>query len=403
MVKNISAKMKNRKIEKIMGTKIKRTKFCSWCLKDISKGCKLCVKGRKLVLFATGLCSRNCYYCPLSEQKKNKDVIFANERPVHSDKEIIEEARISEARGASITGGDPLIVFERTLRYIKLLKKTFGRKFHIHLYAPTELVTEDKLEKLHKAGLDEIRFHPGLCNQKFWNKIDLALKFDWDVGIEIPAIPGLEQQTKKLIDYADEKVKFLNVNELEISDTNANNLLEKGFVPKDRISYGVMGSEELAIKLLKYCTAEKANFSVHYCTAKLKDKVQLGNRIKIRARNSAEKFDIITKEGMLLRGAIYLPETKPGFSYKRKIERIKTSRTADSLLIEKLQKTSEFIRKEYKIPKNLIKIDNKRLRIITALPIVQEIKNDLKKLNLLPAAIKQYPTFDELEVDIDFL
>jgi pyruvate formate-lyase activating enzyme-like uncharacterized protein len=70
---------------------IKNTGHFSKCTGEISKGCRLCVKGRKLVVFVTGVCSRNCYYCPLSEEKKNKDVIFANERPVNSKSDIISE------------------------------------------------------------------------------------------------------------------------------------------------------------------------------------------------------------------------------------------------------------------------------------------------------------------------
>ena len=46
---------------------------------------------------------------------------------------------------------------------------------------------------------------------------------------------------------------FLNLNELEISDNNANKLLQKGYVCKDNISYAIKGSEKMALKLLKYC------------------------------------------------------------------------------------------------------------------------------------------------------
>lgn len=378
---------------------ISDTGYYSKCLRGISSGCRLCVKGRKLVLFVTGLCSRRCYYCPLSDQKKNKDVIFANERPVHSDKDLLIEAKISGARGASITGGDPLAVLGRTIHYIKILKKAFGKKFHIHLYAPPELITEKKLERLYKAGLDEIRFHPNLNNEKNWKNIEPAFKMGWDAGIEIPAIPGLEEENKKLINYVNGKIKFLNINELEISDTNANRLLEKGFVPKDRISYGVLGSERTAMRIMRYC--RNMPFSVHYCTAKLKDAVQLANRIKLRAENAAEKFDIIMEEGLLLRGAIYLPELKPSFSYKKEISKISKARKAAAL--KQLQRVRKELILKYRIPENLIKIDPEKLRIVTALPIVEQIADDIKKEGLIAASVRQYPTFDQMEVELKFL
>ncbi|HRZ19884.1 MAG TPA: radical SAM protein, partial [Methanofastidiosum sp.] len=45
---------------------IKITDANSYYTGKLSKGCKLCIKGRKSVLFVTGLCGVNCYYCPLS-------------------------------------------------------------------------------------------------------------------------------------------------------------------------------------------------------------------------------------------------------------------------------------------------------------------------------------------------
>ena len=48
----------------------------------LSAGCVLCFEGAKLVLFITGLCQRSCWFCPLSAQRKDKDVIFANEHKI---------------------------------------------------------------------------------------------------------------------------------------------------------------------------------------------------------------------------------------------------------------------------------------------------------------------------------
>ena len=106
---------------------MEKTKFYSYKTGCLEKGCQLCVKGSKLVLFVTGICSRNCYYCPLSEKKKNKDVVYANEWPILKDSDIIKEAELCNAKGAGITGGDPLLVCERTCSVIKKLKKTFRK------------------------------------------------------------------------------------------------------------------------------------------------------------------------------------------------------------------------------------------------------------------------------------
>jgi pyruvate formate-lyase activating enzyme-like uncharacterized protein len=65
------------------------------------------------------------------------------------------------------------------------------------------LVNETALKKLNDAGLDEIRFHPNMINpdKNSWKKIESAKKLSWDVGVEIPLIPGKEFETKELIDF----------------------------------------------------------------------------------------------------------------------------------------------------------------------------------------------------------
>src|SRR3989338_2113050 len=91
----------------------------------LAEGCVLCAQGKKLVLFVTGVCPRKCFYCPLSEKKMNKDVIFANEIETKDIKEIIQEAKDNLAEGVGITGGDPLSKLDRTLEYIIAFKKEF--------------------------------------------------------------------------------------------------------------------------------------------------------------------------------------------------------------------------------------------------------------------------------------
>src|SRR3990167_11191199 len=74
---------------------MKKTSYYSFANGTLPPGCQMCVQGRKLVLFVTGLCPRSCYFCPLSEQKFHKDVMYANERPITELKEIIERTKIT--------------------------------------------------------------------------------------------------------------------------------------------------------------------------------------------------------------------------------------------------------------------------------------------------------------------
>ena len=120
-----------------------------------------------MVLLVTGRCRMSCYYCPLSEKKKGKDLVFANERQVLSDTDVVDEARSIAAEGSGITGGDPLDVMERTLHYIELLKRELGSEHHIHLYTST--IDRKKFQALANAGLDELRIHPQV---ETWEHLD---------------------------------------------------------------------------------------------------------------------------------------------------------------------------------------------------------------------------------------
>lgn len=371
---------------------IKKTDHLSWKSGDICKGCQLCVNGEKTVIFATGICTvPNCYCCPTASTKFQKDYTYANERRVVKKQDIIEETKLSNAKGAGITGGDVLMKIDRVSTFIELLKSEFGKEFHIHLYTPIKHVTNLKLERLYDAGLDEIRLLPDLDDDQDWQKVEITKKFNWQVGIELPAIPGNEDKTKKLIDYIAGKIDFLNINEFEVYDNDAYHANQK-----DILNNEVDGSHDSALELLKYASKKKIN--VHFCSSRAKDAVQFKNRIKKRAENIANEYDFITDQGTLFRGAIYIDETSPNVGYRHKLE-ILNKRP----LIKKLFKIKRELQRKFNIPFNLMDIDEYKLRILTSPEIVEEFKIGLKKMKLTPALVEEYPTYDGLEVDIEFL
>ncbi|MBN2422141.1 radical SAM protein [Candidatus Woesearchaeota archaeon] len=378
--------------------KIIKTPYYSFRIGALPKGCKQCVKGLKSVFFITGICSNDCFFCPISDQKKNKDVIYINEWPTKKTNEILKEIKLCSSSGVGITGGDPLLRLNRTLKYTRLLKKTFGDSFHVHIYLPLEHVDEDNLEKLFKAGLDEIRFHPDIDNESYWHRILLAKEFSWQKGIEIPVIPKKLNQTKKLIDFIHDKVDFLNLNELEFSDTNFNRVLEQGYRAKNEISYAVKGSDKTAKDLMKYILKKGYNLNVHYCTAKLKDRIQLSSRIKKRAENTAKEYDIIDDEGILVRGAIYPTDIIPGFEYRKKLSEI--NKLEKMFIIQELNKIMKKLKNKFEIPDEMIEVDKAKLRILTNANILLEI---YKELDYKCAIVKEFPTYDLFEVEIEFL
>lgn len=262
----------------------------------LSPGCRICRQGASLVLFVTGVCERGCFYCPLSEERRGKDVVYANERRVESDSDIIEEAHAIGALGTGITGGEPLLKMEFVMRSIRALKREFGEDHHIHLYTGAR-PGPAALAGLAEAGLDEIRFHPPTSEWSdprwLYEALQDAKALGLLAGVEIPAIgpaPGI-------VDAVMRADAFLNLNELEFSETNQRDLQLLGFRADD-FGSGAVGSE-LAAEQFKI-----EGLRVHYCSSAFKDAVQLRERLKRRADRTARPFDIPTDDGTLIYGVI---------------------------------------------------------------------------------------------------
>lgn len=349
----------------------------------LSPACKMCARGTKMVLLITGLCAAKCFYCPLSKRKSGKDRIFVNEWELENEDDtdkLIKESEYIEATGAGITGGDPLLVWERTKKYITLLKDTFGSDFHIHLYTSGNKNYE-QINELVSAGLDEIRFHP---LPRFWNNmivsptyksIKNALETNVDIAIEIPAIPGMEKEIFSLVSWADDVgIKWINLNELEFSETNADELIKKGFTVKDDISAAVQGSQESAYWIILRTLGEDFEIGVHYCSSSFKDGIQLRNRIKRRAENIAKDFEVITDEGTLLKGIIYSQKGS-------------------------LKNLYNFLKQEYKIKDKKIYFNKEKNRIEIPIWILEKIATNLKKQGFECYLVEEYPTADALEVE----
>ncbi len=337
--------------------------------KPMVRGCELCELGAKLVLFVTGLCDAGCFYCPLSKEKMNRDVIYADEMPVKSDDDIILEAKLIDALGTGITGGDPMKKVKRTSHYIELLKSSFGKEHHIHLY--TASGGREDIEKLSSSGLDEIRFHPPPL---LWNKMSGSIyerRIDWSIendlvtGIEVPVLPDMEKEIVELIKFADDKGVFVNLNELEYSETNYKALNARGYEPKNDISSAVKGSEETALRLVSM----DWDIIVHYCSSAFKDGVQMRNRLMRRAKNIKKKYEELTEDSTLILGII------EG---------------------ENVDEIYQFIISNFEIPKDLIAINRERRRVEISPYILEEIANDIPWDCY---EVEEYPTWDRLQVE----
>ncbi len=333
----------------------------------LPEGCKLCERGSKMVLLVTGRCDTGCYYCPLSSAKRGRSTMYANELQIERMEQMLVEASLMDAEGTGITGGDPLMELERAATAIRLLKEAYGGGHHIHLY--TSAIDRAAFRRLEQAGLDEIRVHPPLAR---WERMEdtaassILGETGMDMGLEVPSIPGEEGRLRSLIEWADEVgIGFVNLNELEFSETNCDALLSRGFEVKDDVSSAVRGSERMAMDILEM----DLDVPRHYCSASFKDSVQLRKRIGRRARNVALPSDVITEEGTLYKGVLETDDP-PG------------------VMLELMDR--------FGVPDKLMNHDVEKGRLEIAHWVLEEIATELD----LPAyTVEEYPTADRLEVE----
>ena len=161
------------------------------------------------MLFVTGKCGRSCLTAP-SEERRGRDLVFADEMPVQGISDILQEASAFDALGTGITGGEPLLKLDYVLECIRALKHALGQQHHIHLYTGL-LPSRAILGQLKQAGLDEIRFHIPITE---WSHpiglketLQQAIALGLIAGVEIPSI----KSAPAIIEAVRNADAFLNV------------------------------------------------------------------------------------------------------------------------------------------------------------------------------------------------
>ncbi len=327
-----------------------------------------------MVLLVTGRCHSSCFYCPLSEGKRGHDVIYANERPVDTIEEAIEEAHLIDAEGTGVTGGDPVDALDRTVSMVKALKAEFGDDHHVHLYTSVPL-SEDQLLALSRAGLDEVRFHPPadtlatIDATGYPRSVAVAAEMGMEVGYEVPVLPDTEEELRtflgSLVD--DEGAPFVNLNELEFSSTNAEALLGRGYTVRGDESAAVQDSEELGRLMVEQFAG--SGLRVHYCSASFKDAIQLRNRLKRRAENVARPHELVTEDQTILKAVVECDD--PG-------------------------EVARDLMTRFDVPADLMVVDTERGVLELAAWVAEALEEDIHGDCYL---VEEYPTWDRLEVE----
>jgi len=333
----------------------------------LSPGCRCCGEGTWSCLFINNLCNGQCFFCPTTQNQLDEPATstlrFQNPR------DYIDYIRRFQFKGVSISGGEPLLTFDRTLTFLTEVKKHFGDAVYLWLYTNGILLDIEKIIRLKYAGLNEIRLN--LCAVDYrLEKIKLAAGQIPRITVEIPAIPEDIPKIKELmIQLADLGVDILNLHQLRCTPNNARHLIKRGYTFIHGKKVTVWESELKALELIRYGLEEQLPLAVNYCSYAYKNRYQaLTPRLRY-ARMMCREHEDITSSG-----------------YIRKLS-VKISSARIDHISEQLNRNHH--------PKNTYRLDKTKNRIYfnqTLLNPILALGNPLM-ISYDQAFIRSYPSY----------
>ncbi len=258
----------------------------------LSEGCVACTGNCVSRSFAlTNNCHRDCFFCFNPNQE---EFAYYCEHPFPWRRQLEELAAEAQSpRCVALTGGEPLLMPEETVAFFAYAKELFPQA-HLRLYTSGDLLTQELLEELKAAGLDEIRFSvkhddPEPLLEKVFERMAWARATLPVVMVEMPVIPGMEEFMRTLLKRLDALgVDGINLLEFTYAMWNwpvyeslgltlKNPPLEVTYNYSYAGSLAVERSEEAALELMLWALDEGLTLSMHYCSLENKHRAQVRN------------------------------------------------------------------------------------------------------------------------------
>ncbi len=263
----------------------------------LSPGCRLCGEGSWSCLFINNICNARCFYCPSEQQ--TVDEPGTNTLTFRRPEEYVDYLECFGFTGASISGGEPFMTFDKTLPFAAEIKRRFQDRVYLWLYTNGILASSDRLAQLRDAGLDEIRFNIGAVDYSL-EHVQRAVGVIPHVTIEIPAVPErLDLLTRLIPEMRERGVDFLNLHQIRCTAFNHSRLASRGYTFVHGPFCGVAESELAALKLMKYTAEEGIDLGVNYCSLIYRHRFQ-ARAFRYRwARHLKKDYEDITGTGMI--------------------------------------------------------------------------------------------------------
>ncbi|MEH7112303.1 radical SAM protein [Neobacillus niacini] len=247
----------------------------------ISSACVACQKGSgSYTSFVSLKCHRDCYFC-FNKNQDNYQFYLQNQKNVNQELQSLFDQNI-QLTHLALTGGEPLLHPDETISFFQQAKKLFPEA-HTRLYTAGDLLTERVLHGLNEEGLEEIRFSIKLEDTEkkrnhILGKIAMAKSYIPNVLVEMPVIPGTDEEMKQLLlDLEALEIFGINLLEFCFPLENAKAFREKRLQLKNPpydVYYNfwyagglaVAESEKLCLELVQYALEKKLKLGVHYCS-----------------------------------------------------------------------------------------------------------------------------------------
>lgn len=283
----------------------------------LSLACISCMRGETYNYVPTFNCNKECFFCYQPHFQYNKIGMqkSLHYSPIINIKELLKK---KELKSFSISGGEPLLVMDKVINSIRLVRKHFGSNCRIHLYSNGTLIKHDILRRLRDAGLDEIRFNLA-ANNYHLAPVYLAKDYIPAIIVEVPVIPEDENKIKYLMAVLDKLGIFgLNLHELLFFGYNHSFYKKRGYMLKtaetrpfySELAVPIYHSEETAFHLLEFAIKKQYTMSVHYCSCSAKQDIQHIRKRYQYAVDSQRPYEKITEDGLLEKLVIYEPENR---------------------------------------------------------------------------------------------
>ena len=274
----------------------------------LSPGCRICAQGQWSCLFINGKCNCCCFYCPTAQN--DISVPTTNRVPFATPAEYVQYVRRFGFSGVSISGGEPLLTFNRTIDYIEAVRRDIGPQLHIWLYTNGTLVTRERLNALKSAGLNEIRFDISAVDYDL-SKAAVAAGIIECVTVEIPAIPEDAGRLAALLpDMTAAGIRHLNLHQLRLTPHNVANLAKRDYTFLHGESVTVLESELTALDLLQIGAEQDIRLPINYCSFVYKRRYQQAATRRRNAGDILKTWESVTENGFIRALALVgAPET----------------------------------------------------------------------------------------------